>query len=174
MTNDEELEEQMRLSGVERTYQEKDKAPIVEFIKKYIKLNGYVNTRYASGMTVPGKKFTNNDHRDAFYESISAMLVNTGKYTRELNKDIDKGYNILLNPSYFYNKSVKLNSRITILIAAIAALVSILNYTKGINAHKELERRQQQINLEWKSSILKKEIQQIVLQTIDSLNKVNK
>ena len=33
MTDDAESEEQMRLSGVDRTYQEKDKAPIAAFIQ---------------------------------------------------------------------------------------------------------------------------------------------
>jgi hypothetical protein len=130
LTPEEQIEEQMKLAGIEPPYREEDKGPIVKYIKGYIRANGYVNTRYATNMTINGKRFTNNEHRDAFYESVSAMLVNTGKYIREPNKNEDKGYNILLNPTFSSNRSIRFNSRVTIFIAAITGVFIALQLFK--------------------------------------------
>jgi hypothetical protein len=131
LLSEEQLDEQMKIAGIEPPYREEDKIPIVKYIESYIKRNGYVNTRYATGMTIKGKRFTNNEHRDAFYESVSAMLVNTGKYIREPNKNEDKGYNILLNPTYFNNRSIRINSRGTIWVAAITGVFIALQLFKN-------------------------------------------
>jgi len=110
-------------------YLETDKPLVVKYTKGYIRHNGYINTRYATTHAIEGKTFTNDEHRDAFYESVSAMLVNTGKYTREPNKDPDKGYNILLNPAYFNNISI-------IVIAGVAAFISLLSYISNVEVYQ--------------------------------------
>ena len=152
-------------------YEERDKQPIVEFIKNYINLNGYVNTRYATGMTIKDKKFQNDDHRDAFYESISAMLINTGKYTREKNDDKDKGYNILLNPAYFYNEVTKRGNKTTRYIAMIAALISFLTFLTGlVKSCKPEVPVQQVINIHLQKQTTDTTIRNSFLKSVDSSN----
>jgi hypothetical protein len=145
-------------------YLETDKPLVVKYIKGYIRHNGYVNTRYATTQKIKGKTFTNNEHRDAFYESVSAMLVNTGKYTREPNKDSDKGYNILLNPAYFSNRSVRL-------IAGLAALISLVTYITSLTSNAGKEYIQKQLRLESQHLEQENEILQSALQRIDMLDR---
>jgi len=159
-----ELEQQMKLSGVQPIYNEADKAPVVKYIKAYIKHNGYINTSYATREAVKGKKFSNNEHRNAFYEYVSAMLVNTGKYTRELNKNEDKGYNILLNPAHFNSRNVRL-------IAGIAAFISFLTFTKSIIFDESNKHSPQQLDIQYQYPEKDKEILHNALQRIDQLDR---
>jgi len=129
--------EELELDEQKPLYDEQDKALIVAYMKNYIDPNGninngYINTGYACLEAVKGKKFKNNKHRDAFFESISAIMVNTGQYTREVNRDSDKGYNILLNPTHFHNESIKSGNRLTRKIATFAVIVSLASLLKDV------------------------------------------
>jgi hypothetical protein len=152
-------------------YGNADKAAVVNYIKNSINGNGYMNTHYATQEAVKGKTFEMDGRRDAFYESVSAMLVNTGKYTRELNKDPAKGYNVLLNPAYFNNRSIKINSWASIAVAGAAAFISLLGYLNNVHSNATKEYMQQRLNIESRHLEQGGEILHSALQRIDQLDR---
>jgi hypothetical protein len=154
--SEKKIELNRALAGI---YLETDKPLVVKYIKDYIKHNGYINTKYASKMAVDGKIFQNDEHRDAFFESVSAMLVNTGKYTRELNKDPGKGYNILLNSAYFNNRSVRI-------IALLSLAISLLSFGYSIVSGSKPDHRQDLINIERQRLELDRQTQNSVIQSL--------
>ena len=117
-------------------YTDKDKKVVIEFCRAKIKDNGYVRLGWAVNETIKDKEFEGDGHRRAFLNSVSAMLVNTGEYVREKNEEILGDYDILLNPHFFLNKSVKNISRITAFIAGAARIVSGIGLYKQIGDNK--------------------------------------
>lgn len=113
-------------------FDESDKPIIVKHIKDWVKVNGYVSTRYACLDAVKTPEGLNKDwnlteyeiQREAFISSVSSMLVNTGEYVREKNS-LGYDYDILLNPAFFLNKSVTKTSKTTMRLALLAVIISL-------------------------------------------------
>lgn len=120
-------------------FDDNDKSIVVAHIKDFIKGNegkkgnGYVSVAFAVTDIIKNKNYDPehpDKHKEAFINSVSAMLVNTGEFVREKN-GID--YDILLNPGFYFNKSIKRASLNTRIIALLAALISLLTFITNLS-----------------------------------------
>jgi len=129
--------EQQRLmaqNGIQRVFKHDDKKDVVNYIKTEIKRSASVNITDACDAVFKGKPFSGEISEIEFYESVSAMLVNSGEYLREKS---DSGFNILLNPAYYHNRSVKRISWTAVIISTISLLIAILTYYTNVTWHTQ-------------------------------------
>ena len=131
---------------------------------------------FAVDNAITGKRFDGEGHRRAFINSVSAMLVNSGEYVREENKELHGDYDILLNPNYFLNKSIVSTNNVTRFIAVIAVSISVLTLAKDIFKSTEThvpELQQTNTQLEKQEKALNKIEQRLenVQSSLDSLKK---
>ncbi len=135
------------------SYTKSDKLIVKQRCIDFIKDNGYVRVGYILDQHLKDKNFGVMGDRISFINSVSSMLINTGEYIREKHKDIEGDFDILLNPNYFLNKSVKTISIVTTIIAFIALLVS------GIGLWQQLTDNNQELleQLKETNSILQKQ-----------------
>lgn len=111
-------------------YSDSDKEIVKSYCIRFIKRNGYIRVGYGVEQAVSGKHFMDDGHRHAFINSVSAILVNTGQFLREGNKDVSGDYDMLLNPNYFLNRSVMSTNKMTQLLAVVTVAVSVLSLVK--------------------------------------------
>lgn len=67
------------------------------------------------------------------------MLVNTGKYIREQNKNDTDDYDILLNSNYYINKSVVSTNKTTKFIGIVAIVISTITLVKEVFESDKIE-----------------------------------
>lgn len=150
-------------------FTDEDKGNIVALMREFIKNNGYVSVRWACQEHYKKeygfkdqKEWVDDEHRKAFIKSVSGKMINTGEYIRELAREdeIKKhgfDYDIVLNPAYFINKSVKTTSRWTMWLAAVSVAVSAGAFYKQISTPNEIsvkELQSQNIQLQKQLLIL--------------------
>lgn len=128
-------------------YSDNDKQPIIDYCEKYIAKNGYVRVGWAVKEAVKGCYFQGDGHAKAFYNSISSKLVNTGKYIREPNTDVQGDWDIRLNPNYkkerFRDRHPFINEIfITIIAAGLSLLVGWLLLQSQNQSQYQLDKRQ--------------------------------
>ena len=116
-----------------------DKQIIIKFCEDYIAKNGYVTLGWATNESIKDKHFDGDGHKEAFYNSVSSMLVNSGKYIREPNKQVKGDWDILLNSSYYLNESVISTNKITRFIAIISLLIALLTLIKDLTKSDKIQ-----------------------------------
>ena len=116
-----------------------DKQIIIKFCEDYIAKNGYVRLGWATNESIKDKHFDGDGHKEAFYNSVSSMLVNSGKYIREPNKQVKGDWDILLNSSYYLNESVISTNKITRFIAIISLLIALLTLIKDLTKSDKIQ-----------------------------------
>jgi hypothetical protein len=126
-------------------FNEEDKKVAVDYCKKFIRENGYIRIGFWVKQQVDGKlrrfgKPTTDEKH--FINSVSAMLVNTGKYTRHGNSH-PGDYDILLNPAYYRHQSV---IWLTIAAVSISLFTLIKDLAKSDKPQvQQLKELQQQV-----------------------------
>src|SRR5262245_46611983 len=119
-------------------FSDADKPAIVQFMKDYIRDNGYTSAHYACVKWAEANKLSrtwqDDDHEEAFLWSVTALLVNEGKYVREsIHERYAYDYNVLKNPAYYLDESVTKTSKTTRNIAWLALIVSLVSLGKELS-----------------------------------------
>jgi len=152
-------------------FDDSDKPKIVEHIKKFIKTNGYVSTRFACLDGVKRADGTNKNwasdlHRDAFVNSVSSMLFNTGEYLRRQN-ELGYDYDVFFNPDFILQRKTKNIYKTSMWLAVVAILISLFSIFKNDLFPNNREQEVHQIEILYRSSI--KEINSLK----DSITAIN-
>lgn len=129
-------------------YSDRDKIKLIEYCKQHIEENGYCSTKYALEQAVDTKSFLDNNHRRAFFKSVSSLITKDGRYKIKY-KYSDETADVEYNPDYkeksFFEKHPFVEKlTIVVITAALTFSINLYITTSQKQSQKDIDNKQNQ------------------------------